>query len=613
MACDAATVLSDAASKGFFKLDDRTILLGIIGSLNTAAGAPTANSTLASSAAYGFESIDDQSLYAVLAAYLASQASTDLATAITSAGNNGLLNLDNHSALVGILDVTAAAQSLATVIGIATDKGFQGPQERQLVECIAQLTIKSSGTLAALMTSAESGGFFKVSHATIMGVILQLYCQGSSAPPAAPVATAGTNPATTQFDANWNASIGATSYRLDVSTSNIFASFVAGYNDLNVGNVLTTTVTGLTANTTYYYRVRAVNAAGVSGNSNTITLATCPIAPTNLQINPASSNGNTAMSWSQSAAPTTNEIWRSTNSGVSYNLFDTVAGAVTSYTDVSTIPGSGEYYYKVRGCNTTCCSSFTDPAGVFNGLDRTVNTGTVTYSFPFLQMVYGTLIVGNELALTTFSTPKLHTIKTDCVLINLPVLTSVDFTSLSSCGGGCGVFDSPLIVTVAFPAMVTAGGFFGAARNDLLVNFSAPMITTIGGDLQIYQNPVIGAVSLPSLVTAANGISGGSSGITSFSAPALTTITAGDIFMDSCANLTSVSMPNVIFSDGSQMTWDSDSLDATSVNQILHRGVVSGTTSSTYELGNGSNAAPTGQGIIDKGTLIAAGNSVNTN
>jgi len=72
-------------------------------------------------------------------------------------------------------------------------------------------------------------------------------------------------------------------------------------------------------------------------------------------------------------------------------------------------------------------------------------------------------------------------------------------------------------------------------------------------------------------------------------------------------------MPNVIFSDGSLMTFDFDSLDVASVNQILRRGVVSGTTTSDYELANGANAAPAGQGLIDKATLIGAGNTVNTN
>jgi hypothetical protein len=62
------------------------------------------------------------------------------------------------------------------------------------------------------------------------------------APPAAPVATAATNVQATSFSANWNASLGATGYRLDVATDSGFTAFVTGYNDLDVGNVLTYSV-----------------------------------------------------------------------------------------------------------------------------------------------------------------------------------------------------------------------------------------------------------------------------------------------------------------------------------------------------------------------------------
>jgi len=94
-----------------------------------------------------------------------------------------------------------------------------------------------------------------------------LFCTG-------PVANAATSITTISLNANWAASIGAASYRLDIATDNGFTSLVSGYNDLNVGNVVTYPVTGLTMGTAYYYRVRAVNASGTSTSSNTITTAT---------------------------------------------------------------------------------------------------------------------------------------------------------------------------------------------------------------------------------------------------------------------------------------------------------------------------------------------------
>jgi hypothetical protein len=69
---------------------------------------------------------------------------------------------------------------------------------------------------------------------------------------------------------------GATGYRLDVSKRGSFngGSFVTGYHNLNVGNVASRSVTGPSANTTDYYRVRAFNVSGTSSNSNVIPVTT---------------------------------------------------------------------------------------------------------------------------------------------------------------------------------------------------------------------------------------------------------------------------------------------------------------------------------------------------
>ena len=75
------------------------------------------------------------------------------------------------------------------------------------------------------------------------------------APPSAPVASAATTITTTSFNANWGSVTGATGYRLDVSTTSGFTTFVTGYNNLSLTATIKS-VTGLTDGTNYYYRVR---------------------------------------------------------------------------------------------------------------------------------------------------------------------------------------------------------------------------------------------------------------------------------------------------------------------------------------------------------------------
>ncbi|OFY73285.1 MAG: hypothetical protein A2275_03230 [Bacteroidetes bacterium RIFOXYA12_FULL_35_11] len=134
-----------------------------------------------------------------------------------------------------------------------------------------------------------------------------LNCLGCQLPGAF-IATAATSVTGTSFSANWNASAGATTYYLDVSTSSTFASFVTGFNNLPVGNVITYNVTGLPCGGTYYYRVRANNVCGTSSNSNPITVVvgSCDCATPQVWM---AANMNTGTQVTQATTQAAGQKW----------------------------------------------------------------------------------------------------------------------------------------------------------------------------------------------------------------------------------------------------------------------------------------------------------------
>jgi hypothetical protein len=103
------------------------------------------------------------------------------------------------------------------------------------------------------------------------------------------------------------------------------------------------------------------------------------------------------------------------------------------------------------------------------------------------------------------------------------------------------------------------------------------------------------------------------SNMESISAPNLVSVTGG-IQITGAVFLTSVSLPMYLPSNGTSVNFGTDALSAATVNHLLARCVANvAYVSGTVSLNGGTSAAPTGQGIIDKATLIGRGVTVNTN
>ena len=192
--------------------------------------------------------------------------------------------------------------------------------------------------------------------------------------PAAPATLTATAASNSQINLAWvDNSVNETGFRIERSPDGLAATFVQ---IATVGaNVTTYSNTGLVANTTYYYRVRATNTVGDSAYSNvanTATTVTTPPAPATLTAT-AISNTQINLAWADNAANETGfKIERSPDGAVgTFTQIATVAANVTSYSNTGLLGGT-TYYYRVRANNALGDSAYSNIANA----KTTFNVGT---------------------------------------------------------------------------------------------------------------------------------------------------------------------------------------------------------------------------------------------
>ena len=172
------------------------------------------------------------------------------------------------------------------------------------------------------------------------------YYTVTSTPPGAPVAPSISSITTNSLVLSWiDGSTDESGFNIERSTDGV------NYLPLvTVGaNVTSYTNTGLTANTTYYYRVRAYNNVGtsawVSVSGKTLNV-TAPAAPTGLKA--TAGTKQVALTWVASTGATSYRIKRATTSSGIPTTIATVTG--TSFTNTG-LTSRTTYYYVVSAVN----------------------------------------------------------------------------------------------------------------------------------------------------------------------------------------------------------------------------------------------------------------------
>jgi hypothetical protein len=190
------------------------------------------------------------------------------------------------------------------------------------------------------------------------------------APPAAPTLSSPINGATgvvTNPTLSWNASTGATSYGLQVSTSSSFTTTV-----VNQTGITSTSypVSGLAGNTTYYWRVNATNAGGTGAWSSPVWSFTTAPAPPAAPTLASPANGSAT----QTTSPTL--TWNASTGATSYGLqvstvsdFSTTVVNQTGITStsraISGLSNNMTYYWRVNATNTAGTSAWSSTVWSF--------------------------------------------------------------------------------------------------------------------------------------------------------------------------------------------------------------------------------------------------------
>lgn len=209
----------------------------------------------------------------------------------------------------------------------------------------------------AFDAASNQGSFTATQSLTTLG-------SGDVTAPVPPTALNASSVLYSSFSVNYTASVSSdeTGYKIDVALDPYFVSYVSGFRNKDIGNVVTTAVTGVAPLTTYYVRLRAYDAAGnESVESTTLTVQTpsAPdlIAPDEISLENGSSIVSHAFTanWEEgvdNVGVVSYEIDVSTDPAFgSFVLTALNVGNVLSYR-VTGVNAATTYYYRVRGKDT---------------------------------------------------------------------------------------------------------------------------------------------------------------------------------------------------------------------------------------------------------------------
>ncbi|HEV7783540.1 MAG TPA: polysaccharide lyase family 7 protein [Chitinophagaceae bacterium] len=184
-------------------------------------------------------------------------------------------------------------------------------------------------------------------------------------PPAAPSGLSATATGTTSINLTWvDNSTDETGFKLERKTGSggTYAEIAGSI----AANTTTFNNTGLTASTTYFYRIRSYNASGNSTYSSEVSATTSSTPP------PAAPSGLTAiaagtsvinLAWSDNSNNETGfKLERKTGSGGTYSeIAGSIAAGAVSFSNTG-LTANTTYFYRIRSYNASGNSTYSNEA-----------------------------------------------------------------------------------------------------------------------------------------------------------------------------------------------------------------------------------------------------------
>jgi M6 family metalloprotease-like protein len=219
---------------------------------------------------------------------------------------------------------------------------------------IGRIAINDLTDPKSFLQDGNSGGL-DISNITEAGQTISFtYKVTVPEPPGIPGSPYATGISQNYFTAHWNSAPNSLGYKIDVSTDPDFTTFVSGFNNKLIGNVTSAVVSGLSAKSNYYFRIKGVNSSGEGISSDTVHVKTFSFPPSSPpDLKAVSCNDLVTLKWRKSSGPDFERyrIYTLSQQGTMVKIDSTSGGISDTSKTFRGLTRGSLHYYRISAIN----------------------------------------------------------------------------------------------------------------------------------------------------------------------------------------------------------------------------------------------------------------------